>query len=75
MPIYKDAKTDTSKLKKSHKGCCAVTGTSGNYEVQDEFIGLVDEDKTALKTVYIDGTVVNELTFQEVRENLYGKRD
>lgn len=75
FPIYKDPKTDTSKLKKSHKGCCAVTGTSGNYEVQDEFIGLVDEDKTALKTVYIDGTVVNTLTFQEVRENLYGKRD
>ena len=41
----------------------------------DNIIGLIDEDKTALKTVYIDGTVVNELTFQEVRENLYGKRD
>lgn len=75
FPIYKDPKTDTSKLKKSHKGCCAVTGTSGNYKVTDEFIGPVENDKTALKTVFLDGTPMNEVTFQQVRENLHGKRN
>jgi nicotinamide phosphoribosyltransferase len=75
FPIYKDPKTDTSKLKKSHKGCCAVVGTSGNYEVIDEFVGPVDDDKTVLQTVYMDGRSMNEVTFQQVRENLHGKRD
>lgn len=72
FPIYKDPKTDTANLKKSHKGCIAVTGTSGNYEVIDEFIGPVDEDKTALKTVFIDGHLVKDVFYQEVRNNLYG---
>lgn len=52
-----------------------MTGTSGNYEVTDEFIGPVENDKTALKTVFLDGTPMNEVTFQQVRENLHGKRN
>ena len=57
------------------KGCCAVVGTSGNYEVIDEFVGPVDDNKTVLQTVYMDGRSMNEVTFQQVRENLHGKRD
>jgi nicotinamide phosphoribosyltransferase len=72
FPIYKDPKTDTANLKKSHKGCIAVTGTSGNYEVTDGFIGPVNEDDTALKTVFIDGSLVKDIFYQEVQNNLYG---
>ena len=72
LPIFKDPKTDTAKLKKSHKGCCAVAGVKGNYEVTDKHMtGPVDDEDTVLQTVFLDGDIVNEVTFQEVRANLY----
>lgn len=71
--IYKDPVTDTNHLKKSHKGCCKVDGVSGNYRVTDQYMELVDEHWTALKTVFVDGKLVKEYTFQEIRDNLRGE--
>lgn len=39
LMIYKDPKTDTSKLKKSHKGCCEVyDGENGELMCRDELL-------------------------------------
>ena len=41
LMIYKDPKTDTSKLKKSHKGCCEVyDGENGELMCRDELLEM-----------------------------------
>lgn len=41
LMIYKDPKTDTSKLKKSHKGCCEVyTNENGELMCRDELLEM-----------------------------------
>lgn len=71
--IYKDPKTDTDNLKKSHKGCCAVLGKGdGDYQVIDKFYGPVDDTMTWMDTVFKDGKIVKHTTFEEVRNHLYG---
>ena len=71
LMIYKDPKTDTNNLKKSHKGCCEVSyDENGKLVCKD---GLMDmSDNTLLKTVFKDGQLVKEYTFEEVRNTLYG---
>lgn len=72
FPIFKDPKTDTSNLKKSHKGCCRVIREDdGRLEVEDEFDTLVDEESTELKNVYKNGKLLKTFNLLEVRENLY----
>jgi nicotinic acid phosphoribosyltransferase len=73
IPIYKDPKTDEGGLKKSQKGCCRVTQypVTGEFRCEDGYEQWVDEDKTALKTVFKDGNIVNEKTFHEIRATLY----
>lgn len=71
--IYKDPKTDTNKLKKSHKGCCAVSrNADGTFECIDEHYGMVDEDSTELKTVFCDGINYCTDTFADIRRRLNG---
>ena len=72
VPIYKDPKTDNG-LKKSQKGCCAI-----EYDVSDErftcrdgFHEWVSDDNTLLLTVFEDGAMPKEQTFQEIRARLY----
>lgn len=71
LMIYKDPKTDTSKLKKSHKGCCEVYyDENGNLTCKDE---LMDMSKnTVLETVFKDGQLLKEYTFAEIRDRLHG---
>lgn len=73
VPIYKDPKTDKGGLKKSQKGCCRVTfnPTFNSYTCEDGFKEWVDDDKTILRPVYKNGKLINKMTFQEVRANLY----
>lgn len=68
--IYKDPKTDTNKLKKSHKGCCRVYQEDGILKCQDQFMDVVPEEDTLLKTVYMDGKLVKEDTFANIRKRM-----
>lgn len=74
LMIYKDPKTDTSKLKKSHKGCCKVyCDETGKLCCKD---GLFDmSEDSLLKTVYKNGELVHECTFLDIREKLYGGKN
>ncbi len=70
LMIYKDPKTDTSKLKKSHKGCCEVyVGEDGKLACQDELLEMSKD--SLLTTVFRDGNIVREDTFSNIRRRLY----
>lgn len=71
--IFKDPKTDTDNLKKSHKGCCKVYEEDGMLKCQDQFMDMVDEKDTLLKTVYMDGKLVKETDFMEIRKRMEDK--
>ena len=82
--IYKDPKTDTSKLKKSHKGCCIVRGNvhleNGHLKVDysctdghswNESLYSYDN---VLETVFKDGELVQQHTtqsFMAIRHRLH----
>ena len=72
VPIYKDPKTDNG-LKKSQKGCCAIEyDVSGErFTCRDGFHEWVSDDDTLLLTVFEDGAMPKEQTFQEIRARLY----
>ena len=72
VPIYKDPKTDNG-LKKSQKGCCAIEyDISGErFTCRDGFHEWVSDDDTLLLTVFEDGAMPKEQTFQEIRARLY----
>lgn len=73
--IYKDPKTDEGNLKKSHKGCCWVWGPSkidGHFECFDEYVWGIDEDGTALKTVFKDGEITRFYDLMNIRGRMYG---
>lgn len=71
LMIYKDPKTDTNKLKKSHKGCCEVYyDENGKLTCRDELMDMSKD--TVLETVFKDGRIVKEHTFEEIRERLHG---
>lgn len=68
IPIYKDPKTDTSHLKKSHKGCCSV-----EYDKEaKEFIcsdGYTEWCACAFKIVFYNGRIFKE-NFETIRNRL-----
>ena len=72
VPIYKDPKTDNG-LKKSQKGCCAIEYdvSSKRFTCRDGFHEWVSDDDTLLLTVFEDGAMPKEQTFQEIRARLY----
>lgn len=72
LMIYKDPKTDTSKLKKSHKGCCRVYEENGELKCEDELLEI--SDNSLLTTVFKDGALVREDAFMDIRERIYGGR-
>ena len=71
--IYKDPKTDTSKLKKSHKGCCVVQRDYYDNDLCciDGFEGI--RQNSELKTVFKDGRIIHRDTFEEIRNRLNGE--
>ena len=74
LMIYKDPKTDTSKLKKSHKGCCEVyAGRNGELMCRDELLEM--SNNTLLTTVFEDGNLIREDTFFDIRERLHGGKN
>ena len=69
--IYKDPKTDTGKLKKSHKGIVWVQRDSdGNLFETDEHDTMLNENASELKTVFKDGVMLNKTTFAEIRDRI-----
>lgn len=72
FPIYKDPKTDTSKLKKSHKGCCQVSKTKDKFLCFDGYDHLVHKTRTELKEVFSNGELLSETTFEDIRQRLNG---
>ena len=68
--IYKDPKTDTSKLKKSHKGCCKVYEENGELKCQDELLEMSND--SLLTTVFKNGELIREDSFMDIRERMYG---
>ena len=69
--IYKDPKTDTNHLKKSHKGCCRVYREDGQLKCEDELYGLSDD--TLLQTVFYDGQIMKWETIEDIRKRLKGE--
>ena len=70
--IYKDPKTDTDHLKKSHKGCCRVYKEENELKCEDGFYGMVDEDNTFLRTVYRNGELIIDEDFETIRQRVNG---
>lgn len=70
LMIFKDPKTDTSHLKKSHKGCCRVYEENGELKCQDQLMEVSDD--SLLTTVFKDGKLVREDTFMNIRNRMYG---
>ena len=70
LMIFKDPKTDTSHLKKSHKGCCRVYDDNGELKCQDQLLEM--SDNSLLTTVFKDGELVREDTFANIRNRMYG---
>ena len=68
--IFKDPKTDTDNLKKSHKGCCRVYEEDGELKCEDELYEMSDD--TLLTTVFKDGHIVKLYSFMDIRNRLYG---
>lgn len=71
--IFKDPKTDTDNLKKSHKGCCRVYEEDSELKCEDELYEMSDD--TLLTTVFKDGHITKFHSFMEIRERMYGRKE
>ncbi len=72
LMIFKDPKTDTSHLKKSHKGCCRVYEENGELKCEDQLLDMADD--TLLTTVFKNGKLTRKDTFMTIRQRMYGGR-
>jgi nicotinamide phosphoribosyltransferase len=68
-PIFKQPKTDSGK--NSHKGLMCVTGTSGKYKVEQDVSWEREKSPdNQLKTVFLDGKMVSEVSLKQLRERI-----
>jgi nicotinamide phosphoribosyltransferase len=79
LMIYKDPKTDTDNLKKSHKGLIFVERDGDNFKVTDGLLrDTYDEYRKthefALRPVFVDGTIYNRESFTTIRERLANEK-
>lgn len=73
--IYKDPKTDTNSLKKSHKGLVFVEKTPTAFKYTDELDSkaygeYAEAHENAMVTVFRDGDICNEESFKTIRDRL-----
>ena len=76
--IFKDPKTDTSKMKKSHKGMVFVEWDEENNKFKytdglymEDYVNMLHSGhKSAMRTVYSNGRMYNRETFTTIRERL-----
>lgn len=82
LKIYKDPKTDTSHLKKSHRGLVFVEKVGDKFTYKDDML-LSEYDEyakthtSAMRTVFRNGIVscLYRETFKEIRERLSKESD
>lgn len=67
--IFKDPKTDTSKMKKSAKGLTAVFKKDGEFYLKDQAT-MEEVMNCELKPVFKDSILLKDFTLAEVRANL-----
>jgi nicotinamide phosphoribosyltransferase len=83
VQIYKDPKTDTNKLKKSHKGCCIVKGNvikTGNGQLVVDYTCSDGHSwneayysyDNVMDTVFKDGKIAKTEDFATIRHRLHG---
>jgi nicotinamide phosphoribosyltransferase len=68
LPIFKAPKTD-SGMKKSAKGLLRVTGTSGNFKL-DNLVSKEEANSGELQLVYKDGKIIKSESFADIRARL-----
>jgi nicotinamide phosphoribosyltransferase len=79
LMIYKDPKTDTDNLKKSHKGLIFVEKDGDDFKVTDGLLyDAYDEysgfHNSALHTVFMNGEMYNRESFTTIRERLANEK-
>jgi nicotinamide phosphoribosyltransferase len=77
--IYKDPKTDTDNLKRSHKGLIFVERDGDNFKVTDgllydTYYDYMQTHESAMRAVFIDGKMVNRESFTTIRERLANEK-
>ena len=74
--IFKDPKTDTNKLKKSHKGLILVEQDGDEFKYTDslymnDYLDMLKSGhQSAMRTVFSNGRMYNRETFTTIRERL-----
>ena len=75
--IYKDPKTDTEKLKKSHKGLVLVEKDENGFKYTDGLtmddalkMLVIDGRESAMNTVFEDGVLIYEEDFMTIRKRM-----
>jgi nicotinamide phosphoribosyltransferase len=71
--IYKDPKTDERHIKKSQRGCCAVTETDGVFECIDglTFREAESYPNNLLCPVFSNGKMLREQSLSQIRSLLH----
>ena len=73
--LYKDPKTDTSHLKKSHKGCVNVfRDENGILKAEDGYEAPIYSKNSAFIKVFEDGKLLNDEYFGFIRERVNKER-
>lgn len=79
LMIYKDPKTDTDNLKKSHKGLVFVERDGDNFKATDgllcdTYLDYAQTHKSAMQVVFVDGEMYNRESFTTIRERLANEK-
>ena len=79
LMIYKDPKTDSDSLKKSHKGLVFVERDGDNFKVTDgllyeTYLEYQQTHQTALRPVFINGNMCNRESFTTIRKRLENEK-
>ena len=79
LMIYKDPKTDTDNLKKSHRGLVFVERDGDNFKYTDGLLADTYDEyrkthESAFRAVFIDGKMYNRESFTTIRERLANEK-
>ena len=69
IPIYKAPKENA--WKKSQKGCCVVSKTTGDYTDGWEFFEAAVHPDNLLQNVWLNGKFIKETSLKQIREVMY----
>ena len=76
VKVFKNPKTDTSNLKKSHKGMVFVEKIIDGFRYHDdmtydEYLTFAKEHENAMRLIFKDGIMFNKEGFGKIRERLF----